>query len=283
MPRDIHPPRRIDRRVRSWIFVSTLLLLFSGCFKNSSKLPLSPGAGGPLQVVAASDLQLALPALVDSFNQQSPTCEVVQTFGASGQIAEQIKAGAPFDLFLCANQAYVDKLAKEHYIQAESVAPFAIGTLVLAVHPDSAGNVKTLADLAKPEVKKIAIANPEFAPYGVAAKTVLERAGLWSVVEPKIVRGDSVRQALEYVESGNVEAAFVGKALTKGSKSVAIEIDQALHDPIVQSLGIVERSDNKTAANIFLRYLQSEKGAEVLKEYGFKIPPVTDKTNSAKP
>ena len=92
-----------------------------------------------------------------------------------------------------------------------------------------------------------------------------------------------MRQALEYVESGNVEAAFVGKALTKGSKSVAIEIDQALHDPIVQSLGIVERSDNKTAANIFLRYLQSEKGAEVLKEYGFKIPPVTDKTNSAKP
>ena len=268
--------------VRSWLFVPLLSLLSAGCFTNSSNLPLSPGASGPLQVVAASDLQLALPALVDKFNQQTPTFQVVQTFGSSGQIAEQIKAGAPFDMFLCANEAYVRNLAKDNHIQPESVAPFAIGSLVLAVHPESVGKVTTLADLAKPEIKKIAIASPEFAPYGVAAKTALERSGLWSVVEPKIVRGESVRQALEYVESGNVEAALVGKSLMKDSKAKLIEVDPKLYDPLVQFLGIVQRSRNKTAANIFLRFLQSNLGAEVLKDSGFQIPDAKSTPTPAK-
>ena len=112
----------------------------------------------------------------------SPTTtqiEVSPTFGASGQLAEQIKAGAPFDVFLAANQTFVEDLAAGGFVRPESVRAYARGTLVLVVHRDAAEAIRSLADLTKPEVKKIALANPAFAPYGAAGKQALERAGLW--------------------------------------------------------------------------------------------------------
>ena len=145
----------------------------------------------PLRLAAASDLQAVMPVLISRFKLDTGL-EVEPVFGSSGQLAQQIKAGGPFDLFLSASRKFVDDLAKAGAIRPESVEPFTRGSLVLAVYDLGDPGIKGLADLAGPKIKAVAIANPETAPYGTAAKQALERAGLWEAVKPKIVIAESV-------------------------------------------------------------------------------------------
>ncbi|HMB08931.1 MAG TPA: molybdate ABC transporter substrate-binding protein [Isosphaeraceae bacterium] len=228
-------------------------------------------APAPLRVAAASDLQNVLPTLVERFTRASKV-EVSLTFGASGQLAEQIKNGAPFDVFLAANQAFVQDLADGGFVRPDSVRPYALGALVLAVHPGSAEVVGGLTDLAKPEVKKIALANPSTAPYGAAAKQALERSGLWSSVEPKLVQAETVRQALQFVETGNAEAGFAGHANARTAQVRVVAVDPKLHDPIVQALGVVARSKCPEEAEAFARFVLGDGGQDVLVELGSKPP-----------
>ena len=148
----------------------------------------------------------------------------------------------PIDVFLSANEAFVRDLASEGLIRPESVHAYARGSLVLAVYRDLGDKVGSLADLTKPEVKKIALANPVTAPYGKAGKQALERAGLWTKLEPKIVFAESVRQALLYAQKGDAEAALVGRAIASVPEIRPVEVDPALYDPIVQALGVVAAS-----------------------------------------
>jgi molybdate transport system substrate-binding protein len=233
--------------------------------------PAVEAAPEPLRVAAASDLQTALPALIDRF-KSTTKIEVVPTFGASGQLTEQIKNGAPFDVFLAANQTFVKNLEAEGLVRSGSFRPYARGTLVLAVHPGSAETVTKLGDLTRPEVKKIAIANPATAPYGAAAKQALERSKLWASVEPKLVQADSVRQALQFVETGNAEAGFASHANARSAKVRIVEVDPAQYDPIIQALGIVARSRRSEEAEAFAKFVLGEEGQKVLAEFGFKPP-----------
>jgi molybdate transport system substrate-binding protein len=216
-------------------------------------------------------LQTVLPILAAQFTRKTGV-DVTQTFGASGQLTEQIKQGAPFDVFLAANQAFVKNLAAAGIIRADSVRPYARGTLVLVVHPGSSGVVSGLADLAKPEIKKIAIANPATAPYGAAAKQALERSGLRARLEPKLVQADSVRQALQFVETGNAEAGFASHANARTAQVRIIAVDPAQYDPIVQALGVVAGSKRPDSAEAFARFMLGEEGQKVLAEFGFKPP-----------
>ena len=250
-------------------------LATTGCTRAT---PSATGrAGGlPLHVAAASDLQLALPEVVSQFQRSSPEPKVVLTFGSSGQLAEQIKAGAPFDLFLSANTAFVSDLAAEHHINPESVRPYAIGKVVIVFGFEQFGKVARIEDLAKPEVAKVAIANPRHAPYGMAAKQALERAGLWEVVEPKIVPADTVGQAMQFVQSGNAEVGLVSKAVASAPEIRALDVDPRLHDPLVQSLGIVSSTKAFQAAESFARFLTGEAGRAVLRSHGFDLPPLSN-------
>jgi molybdate transport system substrate-binding protein len=230
------------------------------------------GAGGgdahvPLRVAAASDLQAAMPELIKRFEHQT---RVTMTFtpGASGQLAEQIKGGAPFDIFLAANQAFVRDLAKLGLIKPDSVHPYARGSLVLAVYRDHAQEIRSLEDLAKPAVKKIALANPETAPYGKAGKEALERAGLWKQLQPKIVLAESVRQALIYAQKGDAEAALIGHAIARVPEIQVVEIDPALYDPIIQALGVVATTKRPDEADSFARFVLGDEGQRILKEFG---------------
>jgi molybdate transport system substrate-binding protein len=225
----------------------------------------------PLRVAAASDLQAALPALGRAFKEETGL-EVVFTPGASGQLARQIRQGAPFDVFLAANRRFVDDLAADGSIRRDSVRPYARGSLVLAVHESAAGTVTSLADLAKPEVKKIALANPAFAPYGAAGKQALERAGLWAGVEPKVVLAETVRQALQFVESGNAEAGLVGRAIAGVPGVRVVAVDPALYDPIIQALGVTATTKRADDAERFARFLLGESGRRILSDYGFARP-----------
>jgi molybdate transport system substrate-binding protein len=144
---------------------------------------------------------------------------------------------------------------------------------VLAVHPGSGKGVAALADLAKPGVKAVALANPETAPYGAAGKQALTRAGLWDALQPKIAQADTVRQALQFVQTGNAEAGLVGKATTGGTEVRVVEIDPALYDPIVQGLGVVSASKQKKGAEAFASFVLGPKGQAVLASFGFRRAP----------
>ncbi len=228
----------------------------------------TPGPAAPLRIAAASDLQLALPKLRDQFQARTGIATEL-SFGASGRLAEQIKAGAPFDVFLAANQAFVRDLADAGLVKPESVHSYARGSLVLAVYHEHGDQVRSLADLTKPELKKIALANPATAPYGKAGKQALERAGLWARLEPKIVLADSVRQALLYAQNGDAEAALVGRAIADVPGVRIVEVDPQLYDPIVQALGIVAASARIADAEQFARFVLGDEGQRILKESGF--------------
>jgi molybdate transport system substrate-binding protein len=222
-----------------------------------------------LRIAAASDLRFACPRLIERF-EQSTGIKATTTFGASGQLAAQITQGAPFDLFLAANQSFVDDLAVHGLIEPDSVRPYARGSLVLAVYRDVADQVRSLDDLTKPIVKKIALANPETAPYGKAGKQALEQAGLLKELEPKIVLAESVGQAMIYVQKGDAEAALIGRAIARASEIRVVEIDAGLYAPIVQALGILTSSKRTAEARAFAEFVLGQDGQSILAEFGFK-------------
>jgi molybdate transport system substrate-binding protein len=253
--------------MRTW--VAALALVAWGCERSTTPAVIPTP---PLRIAAASDLQSALPVVVERFQKEHPTEDVTLTFGASGQLAEQIRAGAPFDLFLSANRTYVEHLARDGVLQSESVRAYARGTLVLAVNRASGDSIQRLADLAGPRVKRVALANPGFAPYGAAGKQALEQVGLWDSLVPKVVQAESVRQALQFVQSGNAEAGLVGRAIANVPQVRLIEIDPKLYQPITQSLGIVAGNRRTDRAQAFIQYLTGDEGQKILAEFGFERP-----------
>ncbi len=227
-----------------------------------------PASSEPLRIAAASDLQAVLPKLAERFEARTGLATSL-IFGASGQLAAQIKGGAPFDVFLAANRAYVRELVDAGLIGADSAHPYARGSLVLAVYRDLATDVSALKDLMKPGVKKIALANPAIAPYGKAAKQALERSALWKELEPKIVIAESVRQALVYAQRGDAEAALIGRAISQVPEIRVVEVNPRLYDPIIQEFGIVTASKRKGDAQRFADFILGEESQGVLKEFGF--------------
>lgn len=258
----------------SWIVLTAL-----GCGGSPAVPEKAAPPRSPLRIAAASDLQTALPVLAERFTKRTGV-EVSLTFESSGRLAQQIKEGAPFDVFLAANQAFVKGLADAGAVRPDSVRPYALGALVLAVHAEAGPAVRSISDLTRPEVKKIGLANPATAPYGAAGKQALERAELWDMVQTKIVQSDSVRQALQFVETGNAEAGLVGKSSALASKGVRIvEIDKSLYDPIVQGLGIVAGTKLPSEAQQFADFVLSDEGQEGLVEFGFtRVGPASEKS-----
>ena len=239
------------------------MLLGSGCTGGGPPQP------EPLRVAAASDLRQAMPVLIAAFRQVRPV-EVEFTTGASGQLAEQVRQGAPFDLFLSANKAFVDRLAAAGAVEAGSVRPYARGALVLAINPVFGHRPKSLEDLKDPAYKSIAMANPETAPYGIAAKQALERLGLWDSVKARVVPAESVLQALQFVRSGNAEVGFVSRALTDAPGLELLAVPPVSHDPIVQYLGVVSRSARRDDARAFADFLTGKVGQAMLVDLGFR-------------
>jgi molybdate transport system substrate-binding protein len=223
----------------------------------------------PLRIAAASDLQKVLPRLAERFRERTGMSATL-TLDASGRLAEQIKAGAPYDVFLAANAKFVEDLAAAGAVDAGSVRPYALGELVLCVHQAVGEQVRSLPDLGRPEVKKIAIANPEYAPYGVAARQALERAGLWRGLEAKVVRADSVRQALTYAQNGDAEAALVSRSIADVPDVRLVEVDPSLYEPIVQVLGVVAAGARRERAGEFAEFVLGDEGQAILREFHFR-------------
>ncbi len=261
MARSTHKLRH-SSLFKSHAWASALVcLLAAGCEASHTVPP-------DLRVAAASDLQSVLPELTQRFRLRTGILTSI-TFGASGQLAEQIKQGAPFDVFLSADENFVRDLARGGYVRSNSVHRYARGSLVLAVYHAVADKVRSLDDLTKPDVKKIAIANPAIAPYGRAGKQALRSANLWDRLQPKIVIAESVRQALLYAQKGDVEAALVGRAIATVPEVRPVEVDASLYDPIIQALGVVAATARGADAEQFVQFVLDPEGQRTLKEFGF--------------
>ena len=212
-----------------------------------------------------------MPDIVQEF-EKSTGVKVIISYGSSGMFAQQIENGAPFDLFVSANIGYLERLKKQGLIIDDSIQTYALGRLVLAINKEDKATILNLKGLLNPEIRKVAIANPNHAPYGLAAKEALVKSGLWQELLPKIVFGENVRQTLQFIQTANAEAGIVALSIADVSQISYTIIDEALHSPLKQTLAIIKKSNNKEDARTFIAYLNGPKGHAIMKKYGF-LPP----------
>lgn len=225
----------------------------------------------PLLVAAASDLAIAMPELASAFHEETGV-RVDITLGSSGQIAHQILSGAPVDLFLSADATWVDRLRAAGRTVPETEAVYAIGPLVLVPAPGRDAPLPVVGDLDDPSVRRIAIANPEHAPYGRAARQVLERAGLWEALEPRVVIAENVRQTMQYVETRSVDVAISARSLVREDSPGWTPIPAEFHDPLNQTLAVIAGRPREAEARAFAAFLLGPAGREILARHGFLLP-----------
>ena len=256
---------------REVLVACVLLTSALGCTKSAA--PAEPSA--PLKVAAAADLGFAFKDIGEAFEKKTGQ-KVVFSFGSTGLLAKQLAEGAPFDVFAAANVSYVDEVVKAGACLEDSKSSYAQGRIVLWTKEGNAPP-KTLADLAKPQFVKVAIANPEHAPYGRAAKQALTKAGVWETVSPKIVNGENVQQTLQFAQSGNAEVAIVALSLAIVSGGSFTPIDTAMHDPLEQALVVCKGAPQSAGkmqpiARSFTAFIASDEGRTIMKRFGFLLP-----------
>jgi len=243
-------------------FVSTLLLLNVSATLSSV---VAKGQQGIL-VAAAADLEPLQNQLRTGFSQVAGA-EATFTFAASGSLAQQVRNGAPYDVYLSANDAFVNQLAESGFLLKDSVHVYGYGRLGLW---SKSGRIHNFADLMAPEVRHLAIANPVHAPYGAAAQAALKSQGYWDKLQPKMVFGENVEQTFQYAQSGNADAAIVGWSLVFNKGGILLPA--AWHPPIRQSGGVVKGSKHAVLAGRFMAFLTGKKGRALLREFGFDLP-----------
>ncbi|MFQ5427609.1 MAG: molybdate ABC transporter substrate-binding protein [Thermodesulfobacteriota bacterium] len=238
-----------------------------------TRSPANAASGEVITVAAASSFSFALTEIAEDFSSARSNHPAVRlVFGSSGILSRQIERGAPFDVFISANSVFMDELARSNSLRADSVRPFARGRIVLAMLASSGVDVTNPGALSGGGIKKVAIANPLHAPYGRAAVEAMKSAGVWEEVRKKLVYGESVRQTLQFVESGNVDAAIIALSVAKREGIRAVPIDAALHGPILQTAAVLRATTHQKASEEFIQYLTGPQGMLVLEKYGYTSP-----------
>jgi molybdate transport system substrate-binding protein len=213
-----------------------------------------------LLVAAAADAVRLEQPLREGF-QKAAGGQIRFVFGSSGMLARQIGSGAPYDVYLSANERFVHDLAAQGKLDPQSVRVYALGRVALWSKNRS---IRKLSDLGS--VGRLSLPNPAHAPYGVAARQALEKEGAWKKLEARIVYAENVRQALQFAESGNVDAAITAWSLVFDRGGILIPA--GLHAPIRQAAGVVASSSNRGLAAKFLEYLASQEGRALLARHG---------------
>jgi molybdate transport system substrate-binding protein len=234
-----------------------------------------------IRVAAAADLKFAMSDLARQYEQKTGN-KVNATYGSSGNFFSQIQNGAPFDAFFSADIDYPRKLEAVGLAAPGTLYEYAVGRIAIWTPPDSTVDVtkQGWAALLDASVQKIAIANPEHAPYGRAAVAALRKAGIYEQVAAKLVYGENISQAAQFVQSGNAQAGVVALSLAtspamKDGKRWEIPAD--MHSPIQQAAVVLKDAKNKEAAQAFLGFVKSEAGRATLTKYGFSFPSANSK------
>lgn len=236
--------------------ISTFLLLNLSVLLSRSLL------ASDLLVAAAADLTPVEAPLAAAFAKNSGA-KVVFATASSGSLARQIQNGAPYDVFLSANDSLIKELVASGHLAADSVEVYAYGRVALWSRNPA---IRSLQDLLAPGVLHLAIANPLHAPYGVAAQQVLKNRGLWDKLAGKIVYGENVQQAFQFAQSGNAEAAITAWSLVFDRGGILLPAEW--HAPVRQAGGVVSSSKQFGVARRFLLFLTGREGKELLRRYG---------------
>lgn len=274
---DDHQPPEFSTRMRQitrfpWVLLLALLLA-TGCTTSGFKggQAAEPTQGDTLLVAAAADLQFAFTEIGQRFEAQTGQ-RVSFSFGSTGNLTAQIENGAPFDVFAAANVAYIERLRAKGLILPDTVQRYAQGRIVLAVNRESGLHVTRLEDLLDPAVQRVVIANPAHAPYGVAAMQALQRAGVWERIQSKLVYGENVRQALQFVQTGNAPVGIVARSIADVPEVTWTLIDARLHEPIDQAMAVVRSTPREEAARAFIAFVNRPEGRAIMRKYGFRLP-----------
>jgi molybdate transport system substrate-binding protein len=230
-----------------------------------------------LTVGAAADLSAALPELAAQYKKQTGV-EVKLSFGSSGNLTTQIENGAPFDIFFSADEEYPRQLVDKGLAEKDTVYRYAVGRLVMWVPNNTKLDVQKLGMnlLLEPSIKKIAIANPQHAPYGRAAEAALKHFGIYEEIASRLVLGENVSQAAQFAESGNAQAGLVAlshalsPAMKDKGKYWTIPLDA--YPALNQAAVVLSRSQHKVAARKFLDFLRTPEATSLLQRCGFSLP-----------
>jgi molybdate transport system substrate-binding protein len=245
-------------------------------FLLSIPIAHAESAAREINVAAAADLSSALQEVATNYEKHTGVV-VKLSFGASGALTQQIQNGAPFDIFFSADMDYPKHLIAAGQGESATLYRYAVGRLVLWVPKDSPLDVehKGMDVLLDPSVKKIAMANPRHAPYGRAAEATLKRYGLYEKVNNRLVLGENISQAAQFVESGNAQVGFVALAHAMApamqGKGRYWMVPADAYPPLDQGVLLISRSPHRQDAAAFLEYMKTAEVAEVLKRYGFSL------------
>ena len=242
-------------------------------------IPQAESADREINVAAAADLSSALQEVAANYEKRTGVV-VKLSFGASGALTQQIQNGAPFDVFFSADMDYPRQLIAGGQADGATLYRYAVGQLVLWVPQDSPLDVehKGMDVLLGPSVKKISIANPQHAPYGRAAVAALKHYGLYEKLGDRLVLGENVSQAAQFVESGNAQAGFVALAHAMApamqGKGRYWVVPAEAYPPLDQGVVLISHSPHGEDAAAFLRFMKTEEVAGLLRRYGFTSPDV---------
>ncbi len=261
---DTHIKMRIASRFAANVLISICLL---GVWHTAH-------AEERITLAAAADLKFALDEIVVLFKGAHPAARIETIYGSSGKFSTQIRQGAPFDMYFSADIAYPRALAAEGFAASE-VRPYAVGRIVLWSPSRNVGEM-TLLDLSDPSIKKIAIANPKHAPYGKRAQEALTAAGVWDKVESKLVFGENVAQAAQFVQTGNAQIGIIALSLALSPELARqgryVLISDKLHGPLEQGFIITKRAAGNSLAKAFARHMEGRETRAILSRYGFVLP-----------
>jgi molybdate transport system substrate-binding protein len=257
------PPLLVRTLVSSWLGLAAL------CGR-------APAAPATVSLAAASDLVFCLEELNREFTNTHPVVTLKTSTGSSGNFFAQIKNGAPFDVFLSADLSYPKELIKAGAAEEGSLFQYAVGRIVLWTVKTNLSLTNGLIVLREAAVKRIAIANPEHAPYGRAARSALQHTSLWDAVQPRLVLGENISQTAQFVQTGNADAGIVALSLVLSPKlkNVGrwIEVPPDTYPPLEQAAVLTRRGKDNAAAHDYLKFLQSAKAREIFDRYGFRLP-----------
>jgi len=233
-------------------------------------------AKSPLAIAAAADLVYCLADIDQEFTRQHPGADLKVTTGSSGNFFTQLQHGAPFDIFLSADVNFPRELAKAGLADSASLTTYAVGRIVLWTTRDDIDVSRGLAIVNDSAVKKFAIANPDHAPYGRAAKAALEHAELWEAASKKLVLGENIAQTAQFVQTGNAEAGVVALSLVLAPPVTKvghwIEIPPDSYPRLEQGAIITAHGAKNPLAPAYLAFLRSPEARAILDRYGFRLP-----------
>ena len=254
-------------RLRIFILLSSPLTVIF--WARCTARPERPAA---LIVAVSSSLLGAFEEIGQAFEVETGLA-VELASGATGNLAQQMHNGAPYDVFAAAGEAEILSLTEEGFLDEESRRLFGVGVLLVVWDPEQLADVRGLQDLASPAVSRIALANPAHAPYGKAAEQALRSSGLWESLQPRLIFAETVRQAYQIVESGNAPLGLVARSTIGEGVLRTREVDPRLYDPVPHFAATRIGSPLHADAVQFVEFLLSTDAQSILQDFGMRPPP----------